>query len=81
MAATAAGYIALGMAPGQASILAGQVEGTPSAVILIGTGFSVPLANELVRQMTAGEGEIEHLMGLGVPPSLAALIAADIEAT
>lgn len=81
MAATAAAYIARGMNPIQAAELADQVEGTPSAVRLIGLGFSVPLANELVAQMTAGEGEISPLMGLGIPPILAALIAADIEAT
>lgn len=81
MAATAAAYIARGMAAEQAVELATQVEGTPSAVRLIGTGFPVPLANELVAQMTIGEGEINPLMGLGVPPILAILIAADIEAT
>ncbi len=81
MTATAAGYIALGMGAEQASELADQVEGTPSAVRLIGLGFPVPLANELVVQMTAGEGEATNLMGLGVPTALATLIAADIEAT
>lgn len=81
MAATAAGYMQLGMAAEQASELASQVEGTPSAVRLIGLGFPVPLANELVTQMTAGEGESGPLMGLGVPTALAVLIAADIEAT
>lgn len=81
MAATAAGYIARGMNHVQAAELATQVEGTPDVGKLIAFGFPVPLANELVTQMTAGEGEITNLLALGVPPMLAELIAADIEAT
>jgi hypothetical protein len=81
MAATAAGYIARGMNHVQAAALAAQVEGDPDVGTLIRLGFSVPLANELVAQMTAGEGEITNLMALGMPPMLAALVAADIEAT
>lgn len=81
MAATAAGYIARGMNHIQAAELATQVEGDPDAGKLIAFGFPVPLANELVAQMTAGEGEVTNLMALGVPGALADLIAADIEAT
>lgn len=81
MAATAAGYMARGMNHVQAAELATQVEGTPVVGKLIAFGFSVPLANELVAQMNAGEGEELRLMALGMPPALAALVAADIEAT
>jgi hypothetical protein len=83
MAATAAGYIARGMNPVQADKLAALVEGTAAGKTdeLVGLGFPVPLANELIRQMVAGTGNESNLMGLGVPPMLAALIAADIEAT
>lgn len=80
MAATAVAYIARGMNHVQAGELATQVEGTPDAGKLIRLGFAVPLANELVAQMTAGTGAETNLMALGMPPALAALIAADITA-
>jgi hypothetical protein len=83
MAATAAGYIALGMGAEQASELATLVEGVATDQVgrLIGLGFPVPLANELIRQMVAGAGTASNLMGLGMPTALATLVAADIEAT
>jgi hypothetical protein len=83
MPATAAAYIARGMAPEQANKLAALVEGTATGKVgeLIGLGFPVPLANELIRQMVAGAGSESNLAGLGVPHALAKLIAADIEAT
>lgn len=83
MAASAANYIARGMNPIQADKLATLVEGTAADQQgqLIGLGFSVPLANELIAQMVAGTGNETNLMGLGMPPALATLVAADIEAT
>jgi len=81
MTASTTAYMARGMNHVQAAELATQVEGTPVAAKLIAFGFSVPLANELYDQMTAGEGEELRLMALGMPPTLAALVAADIEAT
>lgn len=83
MAATAAAYIARGMNPVQAVKLADLVEGTAAgkAGELIGLGFSVPLANELIRQMVAGTGTESNLAALGVPHALATLIASDITAT
>lgn len=83
MAATAAAYIARGMNHVQADALATLVEGTAANKQgdLIRLGFSVPLANELIAQMVAGAGSETKLMGLGMPPALSALVAADIEAT
>lgn len=81
MTASTTAYMARGMNHVQAAELASQVEGTPAVANLIAFGFSVPLANELVAQMDAGEGEELRLMALGMPPALAALVAADIEAT
>jgi hypothetical protein len=83
MAASATAYMALGMNHVQADALATLVEGTAADQqgILIGTGFPVPLANELIAQMVAGAGTAGRLMALGVPPALATLVAADIEAT
>jgi hypothetical protein len=83
MAATAAAFIARGMEANQATLLATLIEGTATGQVgrLIGTGFPVPLANELIAQMVAGTGNSTNLMGLGVPPILATLIASDITAT
>ena len=83
MTASAQEYIARGMAAEQAVKLAELVEGTAADQQdqLIGLGFPVPLANELIAQMVAGVGNESNLAGLGVPFALATLIAADIEAT
>lgn len=83
MAAVVADYMALGMNHVQADALATQINGTSTGLTqnMIGLGFSVPLAVELTRQMVAGVGTASNLMALGIPPSLATLIAADIEAT
>lgn len=83
MTATVASYIARGMNPVQADELVTQIEGTATDKTsrLIGLGFSAPLAVELTRQMVAGAGTESNLSALGIPPDLAKLIAADIEAT
>lgn len=83
MAASAAEYIRRGMNHVQAQELATQIEGTATGNTgkLIALGFAVPLANELTRQMVAGAGSETNLMALGMPPALAALVAADIEVT
>jgi len=81
MAASATEFLARGLEANQATELAAQINGapeTPSAKRLIGAGFSVPLANELARQMVAGTGNTSKLMGLGVHPLLASKIAAEI---
>ena len=78
MTTTATNFLPLGMNPIQADLLAGQIDGTPDAGKLIRMGFSVPLANELVAQMTAGTGVTSNLMALGMAPALAAKVAADI---
>jgi hypothetical protein len=71
-------FMARGMSAVQANELATQIDGTPVVAKLIAFGFPVPLANELVAQMTAGTGIEKNLMGLGMPPALAAKVAADI---
>ena len=78
MATVATDFMARGMDSVQASQLATQIDGTPAVGGLIGLGFPVPLANELVAQMTAGTGIESNLMALGMPPALAAKVAADI---
>jgi hypothetical protein len=83
MTATVASYIARGMNHVQADELVTQIEGVSAGKTarLIALGFSAPLATELTRQMVAGAGTESNLMALGIPPDLAKLIAADIEAT
>lgn len=83
MTASAVEYIRRGMNHVQADELATQIEGTATGNTgkLIALGFAVPLANELTTQMVAGVGNETRLMALGMPPALAALVAADIEAT
>lgn len=78
MPTVATDFIARGMNHIQASELAGQIDGTPSAAKLLALGFSVPLANELAAQMTAGTGVTLNLMALGMPAALAEKVAADI---
>ena len=78
MATSAGNFLPLGMNHVQANLLAGQIDGTPDAGDLVRTGFSVPLANELAAQMTAGTGVVGNLMALGMAPALAAKVAADI---
>jgi hypothetical protein len=71
-------FIARGMNHVQAGELATQIDGTPVVSKLIALGFAVPLANELVAQMTAGTGIVSNLMALGMPGALATKVAADI---
>jgi hypothetical protein len=78
MTAVATDYIARGLNPVQANLLTTQINGTPDAGDLLRTGFPVPLANELLSQMTVGTGIIGNLMALGMPPALAFQVAADI---
>lgn len=78
MATVAGDFVARGMNHVQAVELASQIDGTPSAGNLIALGFSVPLANELAAQMTAGTGVTANLMSMGLPPMLAEKVAADI---
>lgn len=78
MPTVATDFMARGMNHVQAAELASQIDGTPAAGTLIALGFAVPLANELVAQMTAGTGEELRLMALGMPGALAAKVAADI---
>jgi hypothetical protein len=83
MAADAAEMIRRGMNHVQASELATQIAGTAAGNTgkLIALGFSVPLANELTRQMVAGVGTATNLMALGMPPALAKYCADEIELT
>ena len=78
MATDALSFLSRGMNHVQAELLAFQIDHTPSAQKLLRSGFSVPLANELEEQMTAGTGNASNLMALGMPPMLAEKVAADI---
>lgn len=80
MTASAATYISKGMAVEQANELASQINGTASVVDLIGIGFPVPLANELVAEIAAKTGDETALRGLGMPSDLAVQIDADMDA-
>jgi hypothetical protein len=78
MPTVATNFMARGMNHVQAGELATQIDGTPDVGKLIRLGFPVPLANELVAQMTAGTGILLNLMALGMPAALAEKVAADI---
>ena len=77
MAITAANLIARGMNHEQANSLVAQFATTVSADTLLRMGFPVPVANELAAQKNGASFSETKLMGLGMPPALAAYIAAN----
>jgi hypothetical protein len=84
---SATDLMSYGMAAEQANALATEIDetdastaGYPSADRLMGMGFPAPLAVELATQITAKTGNATNLRGLGVPPTLAEVIDAAIDA-
>lgn len=69
-----------GLSGNQARVLAAAIDGTPNADTLAKAGFPAPQAVELARQAVAGTGDIGKLNAVGVPPLLASLIKAAIDA-
>lgn len=84
---SATDLMSYGMAAEQANALATEIDetdastaGYPDVKHLLGMGFSAPLADELITQITAKTGNATKLRGLGVPPTLAEVIDAAIDA-
>lgn len=80
MSTTAPATLMPGFAYPTAVALAGQIDGTADAAALVQNGVSYPLATELAAQMTAGTGHVGKLVALGIPPDLAVIIVAAIDA-
>jgi hypothetical protein len=76
----AAVFTAAGLPYPTATELARQIDGTANADYLVNVGVAAALAVELARQMTAGTGNVNFLMALGVNPLLATAIKTAIDA-
>lgn len=60
--------------------LAAEIDGSPNADNLCMVGFPYPLAIELAAQATAGTGDVNKLVALGMSNELANAVKAAIDA-